>query len=316
MNVAKDLTLNEIIRTIDNAKNDQNNICLVCPQNDKDEFASSQLNKSVNFALLKTEGRVSENLPYRLIDHYAVVLCLKGSCKKTVGHYAFAVQPGSLHIIFPGMINTFDEVSEDLQLYMVLFRRDFFADLSVKDRMLENILDSGLDFPPVCNLDDTNFAAVKLLMEQMHGEYARQGLYHTQIIQSMLMQLFYLTGRFLQDSVQRQPMHSSRSHQLTQQFKREVGNHFLTKRTVQEYADMLFVTSKYLSEVVKQETGEPALKLIHKRLYYEALYLLNYSSMSIKEISDFLNFDTPSHFSRFFKQFAGYAPSALKKGAA
>ncbi|HEY0299133.1 MAG TPA: AraC family transcriptional regulator [Arachidicoccus sp.] len=316
MVVARELTLNELVNTINTGtvKDERISTCLVVPQNRKDDFSNQgKDNKPVNFALLKTTGGITEKMPYRL-DHYAIVLCLQGSCKKTVGHYAFTIQPGSLHFIFPGMINTFDDSSDDLQLYMVLFKRDFFSDMYIKDGVLESMLDSNVDFPPVCNLDDENFTIVKSLIEQMYREYAQGGLYHIQVIQSILMQLFYLSGRFLQDSIELQPIHISRGHQLTQQFKREVGKYFLTKRTVQEYADMLFVTSKYLSEVVKQETGETPLKLIHKRLYYEALYLLNYNSMSIKEISDFLNFDTPSHFSRFFKQFAGYTPSAFKKG--
>ncbi|MDE1191160.1 MAG: AraC family transcriptional regulator [Arachidicoccus sp.] len=315
--MTREVTLNELVNTISTRLEDHKNISthLVVPQNYKEPFGAKIENgKPVNFALLKTKGRVSENIPYRF-DHYAIVLCVAGTAKKTVGNYAFSVEPHSMHFIFPGMVNTFSDCSEDLELYIVLFKKEFFADMYIKDGVLESILDTNMDLPPHCNLHEEDFVLIKSLIDSMYLEYSKGELYCTQIIQSILIQLFYLSGRFLQNSAQKYPVHISRGHQLTQQLKKEIGKHFLTKRTVQEYADILFVTPKYLSEVIKTETGETPIKLIHQRVYHEALYLLTYTEMSIKEISEYLNFDTPSHFSRFFKQYAGYSPSALKRGA-
>ena len=268
-----------------------------------------------HFALIKTSCKVVKSAPYRL-DHYAIILCLKGEAKISSGHFSFKLKPQSMHFVFPGMINVIEQSSDDLEVYMVLFSREFFADMYVKEALLESILDQTPDFPPISHLEDDMFAKIKSIIEEMYDEYKHQEKFHVKLIQSMLMQLFYLSGRVFQDEIQGQPVIASRSHQLVQQFKKAVDENFMERRTVQWYADLLFVTAGYLGEIVKKETAETAIKIIHRRIYHEAHYLLSYSQLSIKEISDQLNFDTPSHFSRFFKQFAGVAPTALKKNIA
>ena len=83
--------------------------------------------------------------------------------------------------------------------------------------------------------------------------------------------------------------------------------------SVQQYAEMMHVSAKHLSEQVKQETGENALMIIHKRLFLEAQYLLGMGQFSVKEVAEQLNFDTSRHFSRFFKHFAGVNPSEYNR---
>ena len=268
-----------------------------------------------NFAIVKTSCKIVKSAPYRL-DHFAIVLCLSGAAKMTSGHFNYSVRPHSMHFVFPGMINVIEESTDDFELFMVLFSRDFFADMYLKEAVLENILDQAPDFPPISMLDDELFIKVNGLFEDMYEEYKNQEKFHVKLIQSMLMQLFYLSGRIFQDEIQSQPAQQSRGHQLFQQYKKAVDENFMEQRTVQWYAEKLFVSAGYLGEIVKKETGETAIKIIHRRIYLEGLYLLNYSQLSVKEISDQLNFDTPSHFSRFFKQFAGYTPTALKKNIA
>lgn len=268
-----------------------------------------------HFALIKTTCKIVKSAPYRL-DHYAIVLCLSGQAKMTSGHYNFTVRPQSMHFIFPGMINVVEQSSEDFEIYMILFSRDFFSDMYLKEAVLESILDQTPDFPPISQLDNDMFAKIKSLIEGMYEEYKEQEKFHLKLIQSMLMQLFFLSGRIFQSEILAQPTIASRGYQLVQQYKKAVDENFMDRRMVQWYADKLFVTAGYLGETVKKETGETAIKIIHRRVYLEAHYLLNYSQLSVKEISDQLNFDTPSHFSRFFKQFAGYAPTALKKNIA
>lgn len=316
MNEQQPFVLKDLVRTIyiEDALNgqcpDESDEAIQIEKEHKREEGIDPANPP-HFAMLKTSCKVVKSTPYRL-DHYAIVLCLSGNCSMTAGHYHFNIQPHSLHFIQPGMINVIEKASDNFQLYMVLFKREFFSDMYIKEGVMESLLDFNLDFPPISLLNEGNFERVKGLISQMDVEYRKKEPFHQKMIQSMLMQLFYFAGRVFQDEMQLQPSIPSRSLQLVQQFRKAVDQEFMEKRTVQQYADQLFVSAKYLGEIVKKETGETPIKLIHKRLYQEAHYLLNYSYLSVKEISDTLNFDTPSHFSRFFKQFAGYTPTEFK----
>ena len=73
------------------------------------------------------------------------------------------------------------------------------------------------------------------------------------------------------------------------------------------------VSAKHLSEIVKSATGLTALHYIHERVIQEAEYLLVYTLLSIKEIAFTLQFDDPSHFSRFFKKHKQLSPIEFRK---
>lgn len=266
-----------------------------------------------NFALLSNEGSVKKGMPIKT-DHYAIILCIRGTCSKTVGAFTFEVGPMSLHIVSPRYINSFENASDDLLLYMVMFKKEFIADSFIKQSVLDPLMELNPVCPPIYRLSPAEFVKIKQLYENMDLEYRGNKPFYLQIIRLKLVEILYEVNRTCTQCTNSKPHHQlSRQYTLFVEFRNLVEEHFLTKRTVQEYADMLHVSAKHLSEVVKQETGKNALQILHGRMYLEARLLLTTSSLSVKEISDQLNFDTSSHFSRFFKKFADENPSEFKK---
>ena len=83
--------------------------------------------------------------------------------------------------------------------------------------------------------------------------------------------------------------------------------------TVTELAAQLNVSSRYLSDLLKQETGKTAIDLIHIELINEAKNQLKQSERSISQIAYSLGFDNPSYFSRLFKKEVGLSPLLFKK---
>lgn len=83
--------------------------------------------------------------------------------------------------------------------------------------------------------------------------------------------------------------------------------------TVNTMAEKLNVSSRYLSDLLKQETGKTAIELIHIFLISEAKNLLASAEHNIAEVAYQLGFDNLSYFSRLFKQQVGTSPMAFKK---
>jgi AraC-like DNA-binding protein len=77
-------------------------------------------------------------------------------------------------------------------------------------------------------------------------------------------------------------------------------------------AEKLNLSSRYLSDLLKQETGKTALELIHLHLISEAKNLLKEGQMNITEISAWLGFDNPTYFSRLFKKEVGTSPNKFR----
>ncbi|MCF2219399.1 helix-turn-helix transcriptional regulator [Chryseobacterium sp. PS-8] len=78
--------------------------------------------------------------------------------------------------------------------------------------------------------------------------------------------------------------------------------------TVNYLADKLSVSTRYLSDVLKQETGKTALEHIHIYLIKEAKNLLLSSENNVSGIAYDLGFESPSYFTRLFKKIVGLTP--------
>jgi AraC-like DNA-binding protein len=77
-------------------------------------------------------------------------------------------------------------------------------------------------------------------------------------------------------------------------------------------ASQLNLSPKYLSDLLKQETGKTALELIHLYVISEAKNLLVAGDRSISEIAYHLGFENPPYFSRLFKKEVGISPKEFQ----
>jgi AraC family transcriptional regulator, transcriptional activator of pobA len=83
--------------------------------------------------------------------------------------------------------------------------------------------------------------------------------------------------------------------------------------TVRMMAESLHVSPRYLSDLLKQETGKTAMELIHVFLISEAKNRLKGPDHSIAEIAYSLGFENLPYFSRLFKKEVGMSPNQFKK---
>lgn len=84
-------------------------------------------------------------------------------------------------------------------------------------------------------------------------------------------------------------------------------------RSVQQYAQLLYITPKHLSEVIKTHTGKSPRDIINDMLLLEAKVLLGSTDKTVTEIAHTLCFEDQSHFSHFIKKHTGCTPLELRK---
>lgn len=83
--------------------------------------------------------------------------------------------------------------------------------------------------------------------------------------------------------------------------------------TVAMFAAELHLSPRYLSDLLKQETGKTAMDLIQLRLISEAKNLLNKGEHTVAEIAYLLGFENPPYFSRLFRKETGMSPKEFQK---
>ena len=68
-----------------------------------------------------------------------------------------------------------------------------------------------------------------------------------------------------------------------------------------------------LTETLKKNSGRTALSWIDEYTMSDAVYYLQSTSLSIKEVSNKMGFPNPSFFGRYFRLHKGVSPLAFRK---
>ena len=153
---------------------------------------------------------------------------------------------------------------------------------------------------------------IKNILDTLELEYNQNhDAFSKDIMMSQLTTLLTYADRFYQRQFQQRmesPM-SSLEERFFNCLKALPSDHI---PSVEELADKLHVTPRYLSDGLKVETGKTALDNIHAYQIDRAKNMLLGSDDSIATIAYALGFDYPQYFARLFKKKVGKTPTQFR----
>jgi AraC family transcriptional regulator, transcriptional activator of pobA len=242
------------------------------------------------------------NVPYRN-NFYSIGMALEGSVRLKVNLLEYQVAENQLIIIPPLSIRTWQEAN-GFQTQALFFEHEFLNPIfNIGESLLfenEHIINL-----PVEKLNLVKGFYVQISQLQKFSKIL--SIKHT--IAALIV--------CLQDEIVDKVIahkNLNRPTELVQNFKKLVGKNYLTIRQVADYADMLAVSPKHLSETVKVVTNRTPTDIIDEMLFLEAKVLLLQTHLSISEISYYLNFSDQSAFGKFFRRHTeGISPSDFRK---
>tara|TARA_Y100000589_G_scaffold317298_1_gene343159 strand:- start:88311 stop:89201 length:891 start_codon:yes stop_codon:yes gene_type:complete len=251
------------------------------------------------------------NFPHKHI-YYTIIYIESGKGSHQIDFKDYPLQNNTLYFLSPGQIHNWN-IEELPKGYALFFTEDFFA-LNCKNHNV-----SDFDFFHLQKNDaslkieskDTNLLITDLF-EKLLNEYQQNLPYAQRIIRSYIVALLFTLQRIHSE---RKPLNgSSKNIGLIKEFDRLVNEHFLTHRSVKDYAKMLHITPNHLNAVCTKVYGHSAGEHIRNRVMVEAKRLLvNMPGVTVAEIAYQLNFDDNAYFSRFFKKYAGETPEKFRK---
>ena len=106
-----------------------------------------------------------------------------------------------------------------------------------------------------------------------------------------------------------------RHERLGDELFRLLSRHCRTHRSVSFYAEKLNITPKYLSREIKRITGRTVQEWINRLTIMEMKKQLNIPGRTIMQISEDMDFSSPSAFVQFFKLHTGTTPLKYRKSA-
>ena len=106
-----------------------------------------------------------------------------------------------------------------------------------------------------------------------------------------------------------------RHEQLGDELFRLMSRHCRTHRSVSFYAEKLNITPKYLSREIKRITGRTVQEWINRLTVMEMKKQLSIPGKTVMQISEEMEFSSPSAFVQFFKLHTGTTPLKFRKSA-
>ncbi len=170
---------------------------------------------------------------------------------------------------------------------------------------------------PVWTLSEEDAALMNKLIEQVHNQHIHctKHPYGKELLSHFFCMLMYEMAAISNKYISELSSPVSRKEKLVMSFINCVRKHCKQQRSLQFYANELHITSKYLSETVKEITGKTAVSILNDFVIQEAKLLLNDASVSIAQIADEMQFSDQSFFGKFFKRNAGCSPKEYRNTA-
>jgi len=251
----------------------------------------------------------SQGIPIHF-GYYALFLRIHGETQRTINQFSYLIKPQSLQLVNPGSIYAFKDTTNASRTFVLLFNKAFIEE----DNLSSEIQQSLMEFHRQCQqdivLDKTQYAHVVALYEQLSTELRAKNDDYPIVCKMIINQLLVVLKREKLNFGLKQ--NYSRAEEICAEFLVLIEKYYWEKRSVKEYATLLGITPKHLSETVKDTRHHPALSYIHIRIIKEIQYLLCFGGMSIKQIAYALHFETVSQLGRFFKRHEGLSPKAYR----
>ena len=267
----------------------------------------------LGFEIYSSEGLVSSVGPLRSA-FYRLSICITGRLDMNIGLEAYTVQERTISVTYPNQLFAKNNIRADTFGYYILFSPEFLNEFILPVRMGETFSFFALDNYPVFQLDPQEIQPIVQLIEQIDAELRRNETGKEKAIKMYLYLLLLEAKRGYERQNQHQ-INQLETSSLVRRFLKLVSLHYLTKRQISDYADMLAVTANHLNRTVKAVTGKTASETIKGMLLLESMSLLKHTDLTIAEIAYQLDFSDPAGFSRFFKASTKITPLAYRSNA-
>lgn len=261
-----------------------------------------------DFLLVERDGDLTLSTEPLRVDVTSVILLDEGHSRLRIDMMEYVAVAPAMIVIAADSVYQAIEVSDDMRVRAAVMSKSFVERLfgGYESPNLGALVKAN----PVVELGAqvavvrTYFGLLADVVRAPHRPFKLESARH--LMMSMLYG--YLHGRSAAVvSVE------SRSERMYARFCDLLRRHCRHSREVSFYAAQLGITPKYLSLIVKAESGLTAGECIDDWVITECKALLSSTSLSVGVIASRLNFPSQSVFGKYFKRVTGLSPKEYRE---
>ncbi|MGS4347414.1 helix-turn-helix domain-containing protein [Myroides odoratus] len=247
----------------------------------------------------------------RLFEGLLIGIVVKGTMRTQIHFAEYEVKAGDIAVVPPQVMIETKSLSEKAEIVTIGLSMDFISTFPL---LREFVMNDQIRWQPIIRLDQEDLLLQEELLRLIETVYhKKQSKNKTEMLKHLVMGLFHLITEKYQEIPSFKSQTKNRTHELIDNFYSLVSTYAHQQRNVQFYADKLHVSSQYLSSFLKQNTGKSTLQWMDHILVLQAKTLLKTSNLSVKEISNTLEFTDTSVFCRYFKRHTGKSPKGYRE---
>lgn len=252
---------------------------------------------------------------------YSVMFKNHCANKLKYGKEYYDFQEGTLMCIAPNQIITIenDANSENADIvgWGLFFHPDLIRGTSLGNKIKEYTFFS-YEVNEALHLSDKEKQTLWDCVDKLENELSENIDLHSQtlITSNIELLLNYCARYYDRQFITRKKVNTN----LLRKFETTLNSYFNSNDqqykklpSVKYFAELLFLSPNYLSDLLKKETGKTAQEYLHYYLIEEAKNNLLNTNAPINEIAYNLGFEYPQYFSKLFKSKTGMTPLAFRK---
>ena len=250
-------------------------------------------------------------------SYYQIIWFQSGKGKHYVDFAAYDVFGDAIFFIAKNQVHYFDH-GTSYKGVMLHFNEAF---LRKNDDVAYNFLASNLfNNPyqqPSCCVGSSSNKLLQEYIQQIKDElqsdetFGKEDLLRA-LLKAFLIQVQRGKNKFEKANPNTPLLFDEKRVQLTR-FTSLVDEHFNKGLSVAEYAEMMHLSVRTLSNLTNQLLNKTPSLMIQERIILEAKRLLLYSNLNINQVGYRLGFDDPSYFVKYFKKHTNISPSEFRK---
>ena len=243
----------------------------------------------------------------------SLVACLKGTITYKLNLKLMHWVAPSVTLITPDSVLEHCDTSPDSEGCVIAVSSDFLKRLQIYSTYQSF---ASITSKPIMQLNQNDLDNFHLYFDLVYKlVHSPKTPLNDKLVLDVLQSFFnYFLHRYEELELHKeQEEFKSRGEYVCSEFMKLANEYSVDRKDIGFYADKLSLSEKYLSNVVKRVTGKSPTLWIRWIVVQKATSLLFDLSKSIQQISDELNFATPSHFTAYFKKELGCTPKQYRK---
>lgn len=255
-------------------------------------------NSELHFIASDTDGDDLDIVGHPVIVSSVIcAVCVQGEASVRINFKSYQLSKGAFIVLSPGMMFLCEDdgYSPDFIANYISFSPDFVHEISL-EHMIFDIKNNPYILLNSSEYEDilTIYEGLKQRYSDLSHPYRRDVLRH-----SLLTAIYDFSVVFDKYTlVVREPDKDS----YTDSFFGLLFKNYRKHRKTNFYSQKLNISPKYLSKIVKQDTGNSVQEWIFQLILFETKSLLKSTNMNVAEIAEHFNYPDSTSFGKFFKK--------------